>query len=74
MSNKIKTILLEDDIIEIFYNSNLTKKPYLIRLMNYNNDPYEIRANKEDIEEISLILNQLIQNDSSFDIDNADSL
>jgi len=74
MSNKIKTILLEDDIIEIFYNSNLSKKPYLIRLMNYNNDLYEIRANKEDIDEISLILNQIIQNDSIFDVDNADSL
>jgi hypothetical protein len=74
MCNKIKTIILEDDIIEIYYNTNLSKNPYLIRLMNYNRETYEIRANQEDIQEISLILNQIIDTDPVSDIDNSDTL
>ena len=74
MCNKIKTIILEDDIIEIYYNTNLSKNPYLIRLMNYNGETYEIRANQEDIQEISLILNQIIDTDPVSDIDNSDTL
>ena len=55
-SNKIQTIIWEDDIIEIFYNANLANKPYLIRLSNYDGITYEIRANNGDLEELSTVL------------------
>jgi hypothetical protein len=74
MSNKIQTIVLEDDIIEIFYNANLSNNPYLIRFMNYDNMRYEIRANENDIRELSEILNKIVDVDSRNRVDNADTL
>ena len=58
--NKLSTILLENDIIEILYNENLSKNPYLIRLINFNNERYEIRASQEDLEELSAIIDDII--------------
>jgi len=72
MSNKIQTIVFEDNIIEIFYNSNLHKNPYLIRFTNYYNT-HDIRVDKKDLEELSEILNKIIDNDSRNGVDNADN-
>lgn len=74
MSNKIQTIVLEDDIIEIFYNSHLSNNPYLIRFTNYHNMRYEIRASENDIRELSEILNKIVDIDSRTDVDNADTI
>lgn len=74
MSNKIQTIVLEDDIIEIFYNMSLSKNPYLIRFTNYNHMTYEIRASENDIRELSEILNKIVDIDSRNGVDNADTL
>lgn len=73
MSNKIQTIVLEDDIIEIFYNSRLSHNPYLIRFTNYDDMTYEIRASENDIRELSIVLNQIVDTDSRNTVDNADS-
>ena len=72
MSNKLQTIVWEDDIIEIFYNANLSNKPYLIRLSNYNNIVYEIRADHSDIDELSTVLSLLSNKNSSSGVDSAD--
>lgn len=72
MSNKLQTIVLEDDIIEIFYNANLSNKPYLIRLSNYHNMVYEIRADHSDMDELSTILSLIANRNSSGGIDSAD--
>lgn len=72
MSNKLQTIVWEDDIIEIFYNANLSNKPYLIRLSNYDNIVYEIRADHSDIEELSTVLSVLSNKNSSSGVDSAD--
>jgi hypothetical protein len=72
MSNKLQTIILEDDIIEIFYNVNLSNKPYLIRLSNYDNVVYEIRANHSDIDELSTVLSLIFNRNSSGGVDSAD--
>lgn len=72
MSNKLQTIILEDDIIEIFYNTNLSSKPYLIRLSNYHNMVYEIRADHSDIDELSTILSLIANRNSSAGVDSAD--
>lgn len=74
MSNKIQTIVLEDDIIEIFYNSTLSKNPYLIRLINYHNMRYELRASENDIQELATILNKIVDANSSDTVDNDDTL
>lgn len=74
MSNKIQTIVLEDDIIEILHNHSLSKNPYLIRFTNYHNMTYEIRANENDIRELSEILNKIVDVDSRNGVDNADTL
>lgn len=58
--NKLATIVLNDDIIEILHNENLKRNPYLIRLTNYNNERYEVRASKEDLEELSVIIDDII--------------
>lgn len=72
MSNKLQTIILEDDIIEIFYNTNLSSKPYLIRLSNYDNMVYEIRADHSDIDELSTILSLIANRNSSAGVDSVD--
>lgn len=72
MSNKLQTIVWEDDIIEIFYNANLSNKPYLIRLSNYHNMVYEIRADHSDVEELSTVLSLLSNKNSSSGVDSAD--
>ena len=72
MSNKLQTIVWEDDIIEIFYNANLSNKPYLIRLSNYHNMVYEIRADHSDVEELSTVLSLLSNKNSSSGVDSTD--
>ena len=59
---KLKTIVLEHDIVEILYNENLSKKPYLFRLVNYNNELYEMRADENDLKELRDIINDIFRN------------
>ena len=72
MSNKLQTIVWEDDIIEIFYNASLSNKPYLIRLSNYDSMVYEIRADHSDIDELSTMLSLISNRNSSSGVDSAD--
>ena len=54
---KLRTIVLEYDLIEIHHNKNLKNKPYLIRLFSYNNrDPQEIRLNETELKDLYKIL------------------
>ena len=54
---KLRTIVLEYDLIEIHYNRNLKNKPYLIRVFSYNNsDPHEIRLNETELKDLYKIL------------------
>lgn len=58
---KLKTIILENDIIEILYNKNLTNKPYLLRLINYNNELYEMRADADDLKKLRDIISDIFR-------------
>lgn len=60
LSNKIQTIILDDDIIEIFHNPMLSTNPYLIRFFSYNSRVHEIRASHNDIQELSAALNECL--------------
>jgi hypothetical protein len=54
-----KTIILEYDLIEIHYNSILKKKPYLVKIYNWNNDePEELRLEKKEIDNLYNILKE----------------
>ena len=55
-----KILILEDDILEIIHNTTLSKKPYLIRMINSSNDFYEIRADIDDISHLYHILDGVI--------------
>jgi len=52
----IRTIELEYDLIEIHYNPILKKKPYLVRIYNWNNEPEELRLEQNEIDNLYNIL------------------
>jgi hypothetical protein len=51
---------LEDGLIEILHNPNITNNCYLIRLMNYSNEKMEMMLNKEDIEGLAELFNRVL--------------
>ncbi len=54
---KLRTIILEFDLIEIHHNVNLKKKPYLVRVFSYNNsDPHELRLDEVELKNLYNIL------------------
>lgn len=54
---KIRNIELEYDLIEIHHNKILKKKPYLVRVYNYNDpDPNELRLEEKDLKDLYVIL------------------
>jgi hypothetical protein len=56
---KLRTIMLEYDLIEIHYNENLKNKPYLVRVFSYNNsDPHELRLSEDDLKDLYNILKE----------------
>lgn len=50
----------EDLIIDLHYNPNLFKNPYLLRLYSWN-DYSEHRLEKEDIESLSNLLTNFVK-------------
>lgn len=74
--NEIKTILFDNDIVEIHKNPNLTVRPYLIRLSGWNNH-YEIRMSKIELKGLVEILNNCLIDEKNFlslplDLDDTD--
>lgn len=55
-----KILIFEDDVLEIFYNELLSKKPYLIRMTNFSNEVYELRADEEDLSRLYKILEKVL--------------
>jgi hypothetical protein len=55
-----KILILEDDILEILHNDLLSKKPYLIRMTNFSNEFYELRADEDDLSRLYEILRNLL--------------
>jgi hypothetical protein len=54
----IRTIELEYDLIEIHYNPILKKKPYLVRIYNWNNEPEELRLDEKELKNLYSILQE----------------
>jgi hypothetical protein len=56
---KLRTIVLEYDLIEIHHNKNLKNKPYLVRVFSYHkDDPHEIRLNETELKDLYKILRE----------------
>jgi hypothetical protein len=60
MIKPTRTIILDNDILEILHNEFLAKKPYLIRMINFNNESYEIRADEDDLYRLYDILGKIL--------------
>jgi len=52
---------LEDGLIEVLYNPNITNNCYLIRLMNYSNERIEMMVNREDMEGLAELFNRVLE-------------
>lgn len=57
---KSQILLFKDDNIEVFSNSMLSFRPYLLRLTGWNNY-YELRASKEELKELADCLYRMIE-------------
>lgn len=55
---KIRVIDLEYDLIEIHHNSMLKNKPYLVRIFNWDREPEEIRADKDQVDNLYTFLKE----------------
>ena len=47
-----KLIDIEDGIIELLYNPKLKYKKHMIRLMNYDNEKYELVLTRQEMRDI----------------------
>ena len=55
---RIQSLLVDDKIIEIHYNTVIKNKPYLVRVFDYNNYyPNEFRLNETELHDLYKILN-----------------
>ena len=54
----IRIIELEYDLIEIHYNPILKKRPYLVRIFNWDNEPEELRLEQNEINNLYKILKE----------------
>jgi hypothetical protein len=52
---------LEDGLIEILHNPNITNNCYLIKLMNYSNERMEMMVNREDMEGLAELFNRVLE-------------
>lgn len=47
---KSNYIVFDGDFITIIHNEQIKKRPYLIRFINFDNEQYEIRMEKEELD------------------------
>lgn len=63
MSNQDSTIVLENDTIQLLFNSELTIRPYLMRLKNDTHEMYEMRFSEQELEYFSQWIIQSIRSE-----------
>ena len=56
-----KLIDIEDGIIELLSNPKLTRKKYMIRLMNYDNEKYELVLTRQEMYDIVYGLSEFLE-------------
>ena len=49
---KIDSLDLTNDIMELIYNPILKYRPFLLRIINFNNEKYELRLNENELNQI----------------------
>jgi len=55
-------IHLDDIMVRIQHNSNLKHKPFLVEIYTFDNEPYQIRLSKDDLELLTGFINRTIVN------------
>jgi hypothetical protein len=55
-------IHLDDSMVRIQHNSNLKHKPFLVEIYTFDNEPYQIRLSKDDLELLTGFINRTIVN------------
>lgn len=58
---KTESLDLTNDIVEILHNPMLKYRPFLLRLINFNNEKYELRLDYVSLQElVNLLSNALV--------------
>lgn len=60
---RIDSLDLSNDIIEILYNPFLRYRPFLLRLINFNNERHEVRLSKDQLIEIYNFIGKYLNTD-----------
>lgn len=60
---RIDSLDLTNDIIEILYNPFLKYRPFLLRLINFNNEKHELRLSKDQLIEIHNFIGEYLKTD-----------
>jgi hypothetical protein len=55
-------IHLDDSMVRIQHNPNLKHKPFLVEIYTFDNEPYQIRFSKDDLELLTGFINRTIVN------------
>ena len=57
---KIRSIVLEYDLIEIHHNPVLKNKPYLVRVFSYDyySNPKELRLDQQEVDNLYQVLKE----------------
>lgn len=63
MTQYDNTIVLENDTIQLLFNSELTIRPYLMRLKNDTHEMYEMRFSEQELEYFSQWIIQSIRSE-----------
>jgi len=58
-----KSILsLDQDVVELLTNQNLSYRKHLIRFTNYSNERYELRSTTEELKVLADFINNYLEN------------
>jgi len=58
---KIDSLDLTNDLIEIVSNPFLKYRPFLLRLTNFSNERYELRLNREQLNDLYNFLGDYVK-------------
>jgi hypothetical protein len=58
---KTETLDLTNDVVEILHNPMLKYRPFLLRLINFNNEKYELRLDYGSLQELIDLLSNVLK-------------
>lgn len=58
---KILSLDLTNDILEILHNPLLKHRPFMLRIINFSNEKYELRLDTEGLKELIVLLQNSLE-------------